>query len=577
MALSAVLSLLSGCGNSTNNGTTPEDATTAHETATIPSVSNTNNNILSNGQAASIIPVQATGDGEYYLAPSVQFAKIGTGNKVTELTYIDENGDNHFGLENIFETELKVMPLDIHYSSANARDNYADMGHWRTSFTSRMDFPIDEDDIKDKSNFYDTPRDACESGFGDIKESVYRGILKDADAVYDENHNLCVLKQDGKDIGKFVIWNRSQNRDDIHYVETATQEFLVFQKNDEGKFVSEQKGIVLELAQDENGTYGYKDASDVLRSYNKDGKLISVVEEGQEAHISYDSDGRITKIVGALDNTIDFKYNDNNLTSEIIGNNGTIKLTFKYNDKQFLTAYSMNLSEGDDVRTLIEANYAYDANNLLSTISSASSVIHYTYDLQNRVSTIESDGSLESIQYEATKVTKLLPNNTTAIANISFTDGKQTITDVTDSHVSSDFSYNKKGLLSDVGLSETVVSEENASSSIQSNAANTKVITLKLQMDYTKKGLISSQYLETSDGKKGFTNFEYKTRYNKPTKILTEEDVTFFDFNNKGQLIKKAYLKYDKEIKIKPHTLEEAKNEAGYKEKSFTYDENGWV
>ncbi len=534
----------------------------------------------------SIIPKQATGTGDYYLAPSVQFAKIGMGNHVTEMTYIDENGDNHYGLENIFKTNLKVMPLDIHYNSSNARDNYIDMGHWRTSFTSSMDFPINVADIKDKSNFYDTPRDACESGFGDIKESAYRGILKDATSVYDKDHDMCILKQDGKDIGKFIVWNRSQKRDDVHYIETATQEFLTFVKNDEGKFVSEQSGIALELTQEANGSYSYKDAQDILRRYNSDGKLVYIMKEGQEAHLTYDESGKLDKVTGALDNVIDFNYDNKGLLSEIVGNGGTIKLSLAYNDKSLLSQYKMNFIDGNNSRTLIETNYAYNNNNMLSMIESParttpdgetilSSIVYYKYDKENRISAVESDGAVQRIKYEPSKVTKTLPNNTTAIANLTFVDGKQAIKDSTDIHVATEFSFNKEGLLSNVSLREQVKVEDNSSSNIQSNAFNTKEIKLSLQMDYNKKGLIKSQYLETSDGKKSFKNFEYKTKYNKPTKILTDDDVTFFDFNNKGQLIKKSYLKYSKDMKIKPHSLAEIKQEVGYQEKSFEYDENG--
>ncbi len=578
-----VLPLLIGCGGS--SGPTSSSVSDIDNSSVTKKMGG-GSKILSNGQGMSIIPKQATGDGDYYLAPSVQFAKIGMGNHVTEMTYIDENGDNHYGLDNILKTQLKVMPLDIHYNSSNARDNYVDMGHWRTSFTSRMDFPINEGDIKDKSNFYDSPRDACESGFGDIKESAYRGILKDATSVYDKDHDMCVLKQDGKDIGKFIVWNRSQKRDDVHYIETATQEFLTFVKNDEGKFVSEQSGVALALTKEADGAYSYKDAQDILRRYNSDGKLVYMMKEGQEAHLTYDESGKLDKVTGALDNVIDFNYDDKNLLSEIIGNSGTIKLSLAYNDKSLLSKYKMNFIDGNNSRTLIETNYAYDSNNILSMIESParttpegeeilSSIVYYKYDNENRISAVESDGSVQRIKYEASKVTKSLPNNTTAIANLMFIDGKQAIKDSTDSHVTTDFSFNKEGLLSDVALSEKVKVEDNSSSNIQSNAFTSKKITLNLQMDYNKKGLIKSQYLETSDGKKSFKNFEYKTKYNKPTKILTEDDVTFFDFNNKGQLIKKSYLKYSKDMKIKPHALSEIKQEAGYQEKSYSYDANG--
>ncbi len=534
----------------------------------------------------SIIPKQATGNGDYYLAPSVKFAKIGMGNHVTEMTYIDENGDNHYGLDNIFKTHLKVMSLDMHYNSSNARDGYVDMGHWRTSFTSRMDFPINEGDIKDKSNFYDTPRDACESGFADIKESAYRGILKEATSVYDKDHDMCILKQDGKDIGKFIVWNRSQKRDDVHYIETAAQEFLTFVKNDEGKFVSEQSGIVLELTQEENGAFSYKDAQDILRRYNSDGKLVYIMKEGQEAHLTYDESGKLDKVTGALDNVIDFDYNEDGLVTEISINQEQAKVAIDYDDKKLFSSFSMLVRDNNGtMQNPNTTNFSYTEKNLLSQIKILGKIdesnntipdvlMYFGYDTLNRVDKTESTAGMEHYKYHSLKVEKTLHNGAIVDSDIIFFKSKQMIKRMEDASILTEYDFNKEGLVSEVALAEEV--EDNNSSNIQSNALSlTK--TLNIQIDYNKKGLIKSQYLETSDGTKKFTNYEYKTQYNKPTKVLTEKDVTFFDFNNKGQLIKMSYLKYDKDMKLKSHALEDIKLESEYQEISYVYDKEGML
>jgi|GEM_PF-6420487 len=533
----------------------------------------------------SVIPRQSTGDGNYYLAPNIKFAKVGLSNYVEELVYVDENGDNHYGIENVFKTELKTFGLNLYYDSGNARDRYDTMGHWRNSFVSYLDFDINPADIKDKSNFYKTPREACESGFADIKDTIYRGILSDATSVYDKNSDMCIIKRDGEDVGKFVIWDKEHKRDDIHYLTTATGDFLLFTKDKNGKYTTNQNGIEIALERDENGTYSYKDAQDILRRYDRDGKLVYIMKEGQESYIEYDESGRISKVKGAMDNVMEFSYNEDKLLSKVSTEEGMVWIDLSYNSKKMLSGYALIAKDENGTNVGLERlNFEYNDKNLLQKVESPEkrlpdgeimpqSVSYYRYDDLNRVIMANSNANLEKYIYDKDSITKILPDGSEVKTDISFSGSKQIIKTMQDALVTSVFEYNKEGRLAELNLEE--IDESNASSqNIESNALVVKK-TLKLQMDYNQRGLISSQYLETSDGKKKFTNFEYKTKYNKPTKVLTDEDVTFFDFNNKGQLIKMSYLKFDKDMKLKSHTLEDIRGEEGFQEISYRYDENG--
>lgn len=541
------------------------------------------NRIVAQGQGMSVIPRESTGDGNYYLAPTVKFARVGLSNTAEEVVYIDENGDNHYGIENIFKTELKTFGLNLYYDSSNARDTYNTMGHWRNSFVSRLDFDINPEDIKDKSNFYETAREACESGFSDIKDTMYRGILSDATSVYDKNRDMCIIKEDGEDVGKFLVWNKESKRDDVHYLTTGDGEFILFVKDDEGKFTTEKGGVQITLNQDENGTFSYKDEKDVLRKYNSDGKLSYLMKEGQETYIEYGKDGKIAKVKGAMDNVMEFAYNEENLLSKIsIGCD--IRAEFDYSGNKMLSEYRFIVKDenGTD-KILTELDLGYNEKNLLTEVKSPESPDGkdevavsslYTYDNLNRVIMSNHNAFLEKYIYDRTKVVKLLSDGTDATANIAFKGSKQIIKDMKDSVVNSEFDYNNEGRLTELNLVE--IDDSNTSANIESNALLPRR-TLKLQMDYNTKGLINSQYLETSDGVKKFSNFEYKTKYNKPTKVLTDDSVVFFDFNNKGQLIKKSYLKYDKDMKIKPHSIDDIKQVEGYQEISYRYDENGFL
>lgn len=548
-------------------------------------------NIVAQGESMSVLPRESTGTGDYYLAPSVKFAKVGLGNHVEELVYVDENGDNHYGLENIFKTELKTFGLNLYYDSSNARDNYNTMGHWRHSFVSSLDFDINEADLKDKSNFYETPREACESGFNDIKEDIYRGILSAATSVYDKNSDMCIIKQDGEDVGKFLVWNRAQKRDDVHYLTTDTGEFLVFVKNSDGNFTTEQNGITIALEEDVNGTFSYKDSKDVMRRYDANGRLVYLMDEGQETTVEYNANGDVSKVISALDTALLFSYNENNKLSKISTPDDIVKAEFEYNSNQMLSNYDFTVfDENNTANQLVDLNFVYNDKNLLSNVDSPEKIspegesipqilTEYVYDQLNRVISTSSNSDIEQYLYTSNKVVKTLSDGSTAEANIAYEGSKQVVKTMEDAIVATEMNYNDNGQLSEVILEEEIETnstDTNSSDNIQSNSFTTKN-TLRLQVDYNEKGLISSQYLESSDGTKKFSNYEYKTKYNKPTKVLTDEDVTFFDFNNKGQLIKKSYLKYDKDMKIKPHTLEEIKQEPGYEEVSYTYNSDGFL
>ncbi len=537
-----------------------------------------------------MVPKPVSGRGDYYQAPSVKFAKAGPGGSLQEMIYVDENGHNHYGMDNIFKTQLKTFGLALSYDSRNARDNYYTMGHWRNSFVSYLDFPINADDIVNRSDYYDTPRDACERGFADIKGSVYRGIFAQADAVYDKSSDMCIIKNEGEDVGRFVVWNRSKRRDDLHYLTTPKGDFYLFLKDKEGTFTAEQDGVKITLQQDANGTFSYKDAHDVLWRYDKQGRLAAVIYEGEESTVVYNEQGAIAEVRGPLNNTMHFTYDDNGLLHTISMHEGEKALyaDLAYNTQKMLSSFRFVMKdENSTEHTLAQLQFSYNDKNLLSEVYAPERDapdgkgepmeevrMAYTYDNLNRVTMRTSNAYFEQYRYGADSVVKILPDGTEATAVIDFKGSKQIVREMDDAHISSQLKYNKTGQLSELYLEESI--DANGSQNIASNALRPKR-TLRLQMDYNPRGLIRSQYLEMSDGTKKFTNFEYKTRYNKPTKVLTNSDVTFFDFNNKGQIIKMSYLKYDKEMKIKPDSLEEIRRRPGYKEVVYTYDENGFV
>ena len=518
-------------------------------------------------------------ENDFFIAPLTYYSTLGNIKNEKE-DEVNNDGTNYVVVPNLFDTYYNTLKLDFIYSSEDSRDNFNNtFGSWRTSFTSYMDFALDYDNANIKSNLYNTPLEACVNGFDDIKETLHRGILKDAYVSYDTTDNLCIVNGSNGKLGEFNIFSKTYGvMGDYHYVTKPSGQMLVFHKQDDSTYISNDRGVEVSM-EINDGVYEYIDADAVKYTYNSDGKLTKFVNEGQSTTLEYDDRYKITKLVGPEDNNMTYHYDDEERLTGISFGGKEVKLS--YNDNNLLSKINLitdefvdeddNESEEKEFSVSLDGNvtvdeetlnsalnleFTYNDKELLSTFVNndinISDTITYTYDEYNRVVKVQNGQGIQEITYEPTQVT-VHSDDSDIVRNISYKNTKQQVQQTTteDSELTS--TYNTEAQLSAIELQEEPGVDENGSIKAQGLVDGKEV--LKAQFTYNKKGLINNiQYNSVKSGNK-FVKFDYKSKYPKPTKILTEDDVTFFDYNDDGALIKKTAVKFDKQMKLRANSV----------------------
>ncbi len=560
--------------------------------------------------------------GAYFISPDHQFASLGL-SKSDESGSIDDNGYNYAVVSDIFDTEIDTMRLSLYYNTKESKDRFNNiLGQWRSSYNSYIDFNVDYENLNIKSSLYDSARSACESGFDEIKNSLYRGILLDTSSVFDDSKSLCIIRRDGQDIGHFNVWNTTNNIvGDFHYLSKNNGDVLVFAKDQDGRYISDDKGVEVELIALEAGGYEYIDANSRVYSYDNSGNLVKIMVEGVETLLSYDANKKIIKVDGPLNLKMAYNYNSDETLSSVAY--GDKSLLFSYDSEHHLAAIDIetknvpvyevdingtlvdintseenNLSVDDVTETTLQrfASFTYDENTLLRTITrpkveeknietnstetiDEGGTTTYSYDLTQKVVDIaESDGETTTIEYEPNAVIRSFSSGKSVVENITFSGSKQQVERIDDGTSNTDATYNGDAQAVNIEVLSVEVPQVDENGSIVAQSlGSTK--SLSLSMSYNKRGLVNKiQYSSVDSGNK-FTELEYKSRYPKPTKVLTNESVTFFDYNQKGQLVKKTSLKFDKEMKLKSNavTLQSVASAAERREKVYEYDDNGFL
>jgi hypothetical protein len=546
---------------------------------------------------------------------------------------ISDDGGNYLAFDNIFETELKTMSVDIYYNSEDSRDKYNKIfGLWRPSFASYIDFKVDYDNANIKSKTYDTAENACDVGFNDIKETLYRGLLADAYASFDRTQNVCVIRQNQSEVGTFNVWNKTTGIvGDFHYLTKPNGETLVF-KHDDDQYVADDRGTKVSLHLLEDGTYEYIDAKSFVNTYSPEGKLTKIMYEGQETHISYDEQYKITQVQGPLESSLVFNYAEDESLISIVS--GGKEAHFTYNENHYLAAIDIktdetalseeitpliceeecnaeeeaaDLANGDVIEDLAAgeqgvsneenagrynlARFTYTQNSLLASIERdaieneddlddgvSAGKTSYFYDHLNRViSTQDENAEGFTMNYQPAMVNRVFTNGKQVSHGISYKGSKQQVANIEDEKAILDNDFNSNGQLTEVLLAEDPDLDENGN--IISQGLEDGKKKLKMNFSYNTRGLVNKiQYASVSTGKR-FVQLDYKSRYPKPTKVLTNDDVTFFDINQKGQLIKKTSIKFTKEMKLRAASItkDEVLLSGDRHEKSYSYNDEGFL
>jgi len=96
-----------------------------------------------------------------------------------------------------------------YYQSQGVGDGFQGTGeHWRHSYSRRMDgypaTPSYLNYLSLKSNLYGTPDSACTSGWTEIKNRTFRGLLANATVVY--QNELCQIIQGNKVVANLPVY-----------------------------------------------------------------------------------------------------------------------------------------------------------------------------------------------------------------------------------------------------------------------------------------------------------------------------------------------------------------------------------
>jgi len=286
------LLLLSGCGDSADSGDNVDSV----------------NSVKANSS--------------FYLSPrnvTADLTDIDSGKRE-----VDQNGVLSFALEGNLPVDIKALQTDIHYSSA-AEQGSLGKG-WRTSFDASLDTSVDYDALLIKSDQYSSAQAACEKGFGDIKDTLYRGLLSDAVAVYNASNSSCSINRDNGTVASFEIWDKDGVTGDSHSVTKPNGDILIFSKDSSGKYLALDQGIEVQLFEAEGDILEYVGADNKKYSFDKEGKLIRLMVDGKVANLEYNDD-KIVKVSNQVGVDIIFSY-DNDKLSEIAYLDN--KLTFEY-------------------------------------------------------------------------------------------------------------------------------------------------------------------------------------------------------------------------------------------------------
>jgi YD repeat-containing protein len=568
--------------------------------------------------------------GEYFIAPPVEYSTLGTIDSPDD-TRINDDGHNYLALTNVFSTEIRNLKLGLYYNSNNSLDRFNNIvGSWRTSYNSYMDFAVDYQGAGIRSGTYASARDACEAGFDDIKDSLYRGLLATANTLYDDSREHCVVRLDGEDVGTFPVWNISGGIvGNYHYLSKPSGEVLIFEQDGQ-QYVANDRGIQVTMQVLDDGRYEYIDADGAVYIYSTAGQLQTINFEGQITTLTYDEQAKVVAVVGPLENRLTFAYNSDQTLASV--SSADKKLVLTYNSSALLTRLDLitdetlldedydfdncaenclELNDDGSVKTNPDdladadvqtglanenssdtvniASLDYNSNGLLSRFSrqawqdedDAEQIIEqeqidFGYDSLNRVIHVTSlTGGNTDITYEPTVVTRSFDTGNQVVRHLSYKGSRQQVQLADDAEAILAGEYNTNGQLTRLTLEPDTNTTNDNNVAAQSSTSSR----LDMAFAYDTRGLLARVEYETVATGKRFVQMEYGTRYPKPTKVLTDDEVTFFDIDQNGQLIRRTSVRFDKDMKLRAASVsqDEVRQHGSRRDVAYEYDESGFL
>ncbi len=360
---------------------------------------------------------------EYVLEPAEQLCPVGSN---TETNPCDPANGNKSQKEADYSSSgAGSLAFERFYSGLGAYRSANNMAPgWRHSYSSAMNEAPDKEPAQvfvpsaTQSAVYSTAADACSSGWGDIKETVFSGDLSTGIATY-AGDNTCDITVSGMKKAHLRIRSNSgltvpiaQNFKTITRASGATHRFEL----ENGEWVNKMNASL--RLEESGGNFVFTDTSDTKETFNASGQLVSITyRNGQTETLEYnltsaqggdDNGTTLDRVTGPFGHTLAFSYNANSRLASVTAPDGVIQYAYDTNGN-LETVTNPDAS----VRQYYYEDTTFPGHLTGITDENLERFATWSYDAEGRAITSEHAGGKEFVQlsYNANGSTTLTTGN----------------------------------------------------------------------------------------------------------------------------------------------------------------------
>jgi len=295
---------------------------------------------------------------------------------------------------------------------------------WRHSYSSTMNEAPDKEPRQvfvssaTRSAVYSTAADACSSGWGDIKDTVFSGDLSIGIATY-AGDNTCDITIGGAKKAYLRIRSNSgltvpvaQDFKNITRANGATLRFEL----ENGVWVNKLNASL--TLEELGGNFVFTDTNDTKETFNASGQLISITyRNGQTETVEYnltaaqggDDDGStLDRVTGPFGHALTLSYDADSRLANVVTPDGTVQYT--YNTDGNLESV---INPDASVRQYHYEDTTFPDHLTGITDEGLERFATWSYDAEGRAVTSEHAGGKEFVQltYNANGTTTLTTGN----------------------------------------------------------------------------------------------------------------------------------------------------------------------